>query len=113
VLTQVWQKGYGSRHPGIPATATIPAWMSLIVFAVLFGPSMDYEVFILSRIREEYDRTGSADATNVMPVKRAKRAPGGAERDGRAGRWLCRPFILGKLDCFRCALGDEECPVLD
>ena len=36
-------------------------WVPLVVFAFLFGLSMDYEVFILSRIREEYDRTGSAE----------------------------------------------------
>ena len=60
VLVLVWQHGYGSELIwGIPATGTIPAWMPLIVFAFLFGLSMDYEVFILSRMREEYDRTGS------------------------------------------------------
>ena len=43
---------------GIPATGSITAWIPLMVFAFLFGLSMDYEVFILARMREEYDATG-------------------------------------------------------
>ncbi len=38
-----------------------PAWVPLMAFAFLFGLSMDYEVFILTRVREEYDRRGSTD----------------------------------------------------
>ena len=60
VLVLVWQEGFGSEAIwGIEATGSIPSWMPLIIFAFLFGLSMDYEVFILSRMREEYDRTGS------------------------------------------------------
>jgi putative drug exporter of the RND superfamily len=59
VLTWVWQDGHGSRAIwGIPATGAITMWVPLMVFAFLFGLSMDYEVFILTRIREVYDRTG-------------------------------------------------------
>ena len=80
VLVLVWQHGYGSELIwGIPATGTIPAWMPLIVFAFLFGLSMDYEVFILSRMREEYDRTGSTE-TAVDPGHRAHRAAGHERR---------------------------------
>jgi RND superfamily putative drug exporter len=62
VLVLIWQHGYGSQAIwGIDATGSIPSWMPLMIFAFLFGLSMDYEVFILSRIREEYDRTGSTD----------------------------------------------------
>jgi putative drug exporter of the RND superfamily len=61
VLTWVWQDGHGSRAVwGIPATGAITMWVPLMVFAFLFGLSMDYEVFILSRIREAYDATGDA-----------------------------------------------------
>ena len=51
----------GSDHNlvRIPATGAITFWVPLMVFAFLFGLSMDYEVFILTRIREEYDHTGS------------------------------------------------------
>jgi putative drug exporter of the RND superfamily len=61
VLTWVWQDGHGSRALwGIPATGAITMWVPLMVFAFLFGLSMDYEVFILSRIREAYDTSGDA-----------------------------------------------------
>jgi RND superfamily putative drug exporter len=60
VLVLVWQKGYGSHALwGVPATQAVLSWLPLIVFAFLFGLSMDYEVFILSRMREEYDKSGS------------------------------------------------------
>ena len=62
VLVLVWQHGYGSEAIwGIQATGSIPSWMPLMIFAFLFGLSMDYEVFILARMREEYDRTGSTE----------------------------------------------------
>src|SRR6202000_3273663 len=61
VLTWVWQDGHGSAAIwGIPATGAITMWVPLMVFAFLFGLSMDYEVFILSRIREAYDDSGDA-----------------------------------------------------
>jgi RND superfamily putative drug exporter len=61
VLTWVWQDGHGSHALwGIPATGAITMWVPLMVFAFLFGLSMDYEVFILSRVREAYDRSGDA-----------------------------------------------------
>ena len=61
VLTWVWQDGHGSRALwGIPATGAITMWVPLMVFAFLFGLSMDYEVFILTRIREAYDASGDA-----------------------------------------------------
>ncbi|MGH3121601.1 MAG: MMPL family transporter [Streptosporangiaceae bacterium] len=61
VLTWVWQDGHGSTAIwGIPATGAITMWVPLMVFAFLFGLSMDYEVFILSRIREAYDASGDA-----------------------------------------------------
>ena len=62
VLTWVWQEGHGNQAVfGVPATGAITMWVPLMVFAFLFGLSMDYEVFILSRIREEYDRSGSGE----------------------------------------------------
>jgi len=74
VLTIVWQNGHGSNFIwGIPATGSITAWIPLMVFAFLFGLSMDYEVFILSRMREEYDRTGSTDTAVVGGIGRTGR----------------------------------------
>jgi RND superfamily putative drug exporter len=74
VLALVWQHGYGSQAIwGIPAAGSIPSWLPLMVFAFLFGLSMDYEVFILSRVREEYDATGSTDIAVVRGIGRTGR----------------------------------------
>ncbi|MDP8904367.1 MAG: MMPL family transporter, partial [Chloroflexota bacterium] len=74
VLVLVWQHGYGSEGIfGIEATGSIPSWMPLMIFAFLFGLSMDYEVFILSRMREEYDRTGSTDLAVIRGLARTGR----------------------------------------
>jgi putative drug exporter of the RND superfamily len=74
VLVLVWQDGHGSEAIwGIQATGSIQSWMPLIIFAFLFGLSMDYEVFILSRMREEYDRTGSTSTAVVQGIGRTGR----------------------------------------
>ena len=74
VLVLVFQKGYGSELIfGIEATGSIPSWMPLMIFAFLFGLSMDYEVFILSRMREEYDRTGSTETAVIQGIGRTGR----------------------------------------
>ena len=74
VMTWFWQQGHGSSFVfGIPATGAITFWIPLMVFAFLFGLSMDYEVFILTRVREEYDRTGSTDAAIVEGLGRTGR----------------------------------------
>jgi putative drug exporter of the RND superfamily len=74
VVTLVWQHGYGSLAIwGIPAAGSIPSWLPLIVFAFLFGLSMDYEVFILARMREEYDATGRTDTAVVHGIGRTGR----------------------------------------
>jgi RND superfamily putative drug exporter len=74
VLVLVWQEGYGSELLwNIQATGSIPSWMPLMIFAFLFGLSMDYEVFILSRMREEYDRTGSTEVAVVQGIGRTGR----------------------------------------
>jgi RND superfamily putative drug exporter len=74
VLVLVWQEGYGSEAIwGIQATGSVQSWMPLIIFAFLFGLSMDYEVFILSRMREEYDRTGSTDTAVIQGIGRTGR----------------------------------------
>ena len=73
-LVLIWQKGYGSSAIwGIPATGAITGWIPLMVFAFLYGLSMDYEVFILSRMREEYDATGSTSKAVVTGIGRTGR----------------------------------------
>jgi RND superfamily putative drug exporter len=74
VLTWVFQDGHGSMAVfGVPATGAITMWVPLMVFAFLFGLSMDYEVFILTRIREAYDRSGSAREAVIEGLGRTGR----------------------------------------
>ena len=62
VLILVFEKGVGNELFGFQQVDFIEAWVPLFLFAVLFGLSMDYHVFLLSRIRERYVRTGDNDA---------------------------------------------------
>ena len=79
VLVLVWQHGHGSHAIwGIPATGAITNWVPLIAFAFLYGLSMDYEVFILTRIGEERDKTGSTAAGVVEGIGRTGRLVTGA-----------------------------------
>jgi RND superfamily putative drug exporter len=69
-----WQHGFGSDAIfGVSQTGAVTFWIPLMVFAFLFGLSMDYEVFILSRIREEYDKGGSTDEAVVTGIGRTGR----------------------------------------
>jgi RND superfamily putative drug exporter len=58
VIVAVFQWGWGKDVVGLSETVPIVSWVPMFLFAILFGLSMDYEVFLLSRIREEYVRTG-------------------------------------------------------
>ena len=58
VLVAVFQWGWGNELIGLHSTMPINPFLPLIMFAILFGLSMDYEVFLLSRVREEYVATG-------------------------------------------------------
>ncbi len=63
LLVLVFQHGIGAGLLGFAHADTIEAWVPLFLFSVLFGLSMDYQVFLLSRIRERYDASGdTADA---------------------------------------------------
>ena len=63
LLVAVFQHGWGADLFGFQQSDTIEAWVPLFLFSVLFGLSMDYQVFLLSRIRERYDESGdTADA---------------------------------------------------
>jgi RND superfamily putative drug exporter len=73
VMALALQGGWFGGLLGIDEPTPIPAWAPMMMFALLFGLSMDYEVFLLSRIREEYDRTkdnGSAVADGLAKTAR-------------------------------------------
>src|SRR5438093_1418700 len=59
IIVFIFQWGHGSNAIwGVPATGAIISWIPLMIFAFLYGLSMDYEVFMLTRMREEYDEAG-------------------------------------------------------
>jgi RND superfamily putative drug exporter len=66
VLTAVTQWGWGGHAFGFPEKMPVTTWVPVFLFVILFGLSMDYEVFLLSKIREEYDRSGD----NTLAVGR-------------------------------------------
>src|SRR5204863_5439433 len=61
IIVFIFQEGHGSSLWNIDATQAITAWIPLMIFAFLFGLSMDYEVFMLTRMREAYDEKGDTD----------------------------------------------------
>ena len=74
LMVLVWQHGVGSDEIwGIEATRAINVELPIVVFAFLFGISMDYQVFIISRMREAFDRTGSTETAVVEGIGRTGR----------------------------------------
>jgi RND superfamily putative drug exporter len=73
-VTWFWQLGHGSDAIfNVTATGALTFWLPVIIFAFLFGLSMDYEVFILARMREEFDATGDTRAAVVTGLGRTGR----------------------------------------
>ena len=73
-VTWFWQEGHGSDALfDVSPTGAITFWLPVIIFAFLFGLSMDYEVFILARMREEYDGSGSTSHAVVTGLGRTGR----------------------------------------
>src|SRR5918996_1324488 len=74
VMTLVWQHGVGAEAVfGTEAPGSIEFWAPIMVFAFLYGLSMDYEVFILARMREEYEKIGSTTEAVVRGLARTGR----------------------------------------
>jgi RND superfamily putative drug exporter len=70
IVVFIFQNGHGSSLWNIDATHAITAWILLMIFAFLFGLSMDYEVFMLTRMREAYDETGSTNRAIELGLAR-------------------------------------------
>ena len=71
IIVFIFQQGHGSGAIwGVTATQSIIPWIPLMIFAFLFGLSMDYEVFMLSRMREAYDETGDTAAAVALGLAR-------------------------------------------
>ena len=73
VIVMVFQWGWGMNAIGLEETIPVIPFIPMFMFAVLFGLSMDYEVFLLSRIREEYMRTGDIGASVVRGIASSAR----------------------------------------
>ena len=73
VMVMVFQWGWGGALIGLEATVPIVSFIPMFMFAILFGLSMDYEVFLLSRVREEYLRTGDNGAADRRGVSSTAR----------------------------------------
>ncbi len=68
LLTLVFIHGVGAGFFGFQRVTAIDAWVPLFLFSVLFALSMDYQVFLMSRIKERYDQTGSTDEAVIGGV---------------------------------------------
>jgi putative drug exporter of the RND superfamily len=73
VLVAVFQWGWGNELIGLQHTVPINPFLPLMLFAILFGLSMDYEVFLLSRVREEYVATGDSHQSVVSGLSSSAR----------------------------------------
>ena len=81
VLVAVFQWGWGKNLIGVGKAGPIESFLPMMLFAILFGLSMDYEVFLLSRIKEEYDTQRAT--TTARPSPTAWRSPPGSSRRPR------------------------------
>lgn len=73
VVVLVWQDGHGSNAYGVPAAGAVEIYVPILIFAFLYGLSMDYEVFVVSRICEAHQRTGSTRQAVVEGLGRTGR----------------------------------------
>ena len=78
ILVMVFQKGWGNDAFGFQRAETIEAWLPIFLFAILFGLSMDYHVFLLSRIRERFDQTHDNPGSIAFGIRSTGRIITGA-----------------------------------
>ena len=78
ILVLIFQKGVANEWFGFEQAETIEAWLPIFLFAILFGLSMDYHVFLLSRIRERFDMTGDNTESVAFGIRATGRLITGA-----------------------------------
>ena len=94
VLVLVFQEGHGESLLGFTSNGGVTNWLPLFLFVVLFGLSMDYHVFILSRVRELYERGMTTDEAVQRGISTtAGTVTSAAARDGRRVRGLHHPEL--------------------
>ena len=111
VVALVLQGGWAGQLVGIDTATPLPAFVPVLMFAVLFGLSMDYEVFLVSRMREAWLRTGDNERADP---RGAGRPPAGSSPPRRRSWWRCSPRscpspdVVLKVDRRRHGLGDPH-----
>jgi putative drug exporter of the RND superfamily len=98
LLVLVFQEGIGNELLGLSEAENVAAWVPLFLFSVLFGLSMDYQVFLLSRIRERYQLSGDSDEAVAYGVGSTARLITGAALIIIAVFW---GFAMGDLIMFQ------------
>ena len=98
LLVLVFQEGFMADVLGFQQVPVIEAWIPLFLFAILFGLSMDYEVFLLSRIRERFDQTGNNTESVAFGLRSTAAIITGAALIMVAVFW---GFTLGDLVMFQ------------
>ncbi len=78
VLVLVFQEGFLAGFFGLQESRTVESWIPLFLFTILFGLSMDYHVFLLSRIREHYDQSQNTDEAVAFGIRSTGRLITGA-----------------------------------
>ena len=78
ILVLVFQEGFLASFFGLQESPTIESWIPLFLFTILFGLSMDYHVFLLSRIREHYDESGDTNEAVAFGIRSTGRLITGA-----------------------------------
>lgn len=98
LMVLVFQKGYLHSYLGFSTSPTIEAWVPIFLFCVLFGLSMDYHVFLVSRIREHYDLTGRNHESVAVGLQSTARLITGAALIMVV---VFSAFALGRLNAFQ------------
>ena len=94
VLVLVFQNGWGESLLGFESNGGVTNWLPLFLFVILFGLSMDYHVFILTRVREAYDRGMSTDDAVRKGIAGTRRhGDQRRDRDGRGVQRLRHPLL--------------------
>ena len=73
LIVALFQFGWGEQALGFTSAGSITSFIPLFLFSILFGLSMDYEVFLMSRMKEEYDRTGSNEQAVALGLEATAR----------------------------------------
>ena len=99
VMVAVFQWGWGTGLLGLDHAVPISSWVPMLMFAILFGLSMDYEVFLLSRVREHWEATGDAHRSVSAAWPRPGRSSPARPRSWSPSSWASPPRSTSSSRC--------------